>query len=83
MEGEWFNIPAEQMADLPREAAELPEGYSSAIDLSEQLQVRMDTEEKEYLQKLADVLGLSMSDVIRNAIKLYSIVKEIRLGEDE
>ena len=47
----------------------------------EWLQVRMTSEEKEQLLKLAKQRGLSMSELIRDAIKLYGVIKAINLDE--
>ena len=43
----------------------------------------MDSEEKAELQEIADATGLSMSEVIRDAIKLYGVIKAIHLGQLE
>ena len=45
--------------------------YHYAMTKQEWLQIRMGAEEKEELQKLADHWGVSMSDLVREAIDLY------------
>ena len=47
----------------------------------EWLQVRMDSEEKAELQKLAKQRGLSMSELIRDAIQVYKAIASSHLDE--
>ena len=53
--------------------------YQYAMTKQEWLQVRMSAEEKEELQRFAREEGVSMSELIRDAIILWKAMKTINI----